>query len=169
MEMVIPKIPQLITQVIGFLIFVWILRKYAWGPILDMLDERRGKIDGDYKAAEKNLAESEDLRGEFELKLTDIKVIEREKVQEAVKRGEEMADGIVGKARVQADDSRAKAEQDIELETQKAQLGLRDSVVNLAIGAAEKVIGERMDNDLHRKLIQEYIDNLPQPGESPNA
>ncbi|MBU8869761.1 MAG: F0F1 ATP synthase subunit B [Gemmatimonadales bacterium] len=169
MEMVIPKIPQLITQVIGFLIFVWILRKYAWGPILDMLDERRGKIDGDYQAAEKNLAESEELRGEFELKLTDIKVIEREKVQEAVKRGEEMAGGIVGKAREQAEDSRTKAEQDIEIETQKAQLGLRDSVVNLAIGAAEKVIGERMDNELHRKLIQEYIDNLPQPGESPNA
>ena len=169
MEMVIPKIPQLITQMIGFIIFVWILRKYAWGPILDMLDERRGKIDGDYEAAEKNLAESEELRGEFELKLTDIKVIERERVQEAVKRGEELSESIVGKARVQADDTRSKAEQDIELETQKAQLGLRDSVVNLAIGAAEKVIGEKMDNDLHRKLIQEYIDNLPQTGETPNA
>ena len=169
MEMVIPKIPQLITQMIGFIIFVWILRKYAWGPILDMLDQRREKVDGDYKAAEKNLADAEELRGEFELKLTDIKVIEREKVQDAVKRGEEQADGIVSKARMQAEDSRAKAEQDIEVETQKAQLGLRDSVVNLAIGAAEKVIGEKMDTDLHRKLIQEYIDNLPQPGQSPNA
>ena len=168
MEMVIPKIPQLITQVIGFLIFVWILRKYAWGPILDMLDQRRGKIDGDYEAAEKNLAEAEELRGEFELKLADIKVIEREKVQESVKRGEEMADGIVAKARTQADEAKAKAGQDIELETHKAQLELRDSVVSMAIGAAEKVIGERLDGDLHRKLIQEYIDNLP-TGESPNA
>lgn len=168
MEMVIPKIPQLITQVIGFLIFVWILRKYAWGPILDMLDERRGKIDGDYEAAEKNLADAEELRGEFELKLADIKVIEREKVQESVKRGEEMADGIVAKARSQADDARAKAEQDIELESHKAQLELRDSVVAMALGAAEKVIGEKLDGDLHRKLIQEYIDNLP-TGESPNA
>lgn len=168
MEMVIPKIPQLITQVIGFLIFVWILRKYAWGPILDMLDERRGKIDGDYEAAEKNLADAEELRGEFELKLADIKVIEREKVQESVKRGEEMADGIVAKARSQADDARAKAEQDIELESHKAQLELRDSVVAMALGAAEKVIGEKLDGDLHRKLIQEYIDNLP-TGESPHA
>jgi len=169
MEMVIPKIPQLITQVIGFVIFVLILRKYAWGPILDMLDERRGKIDGDYEAAEKNLSEAEELRGEFELKLQDIKVIEREKVQESVKRGEQMADNIVSKARVQADDARAKAEQDIELESQKAQMELRDSVVAMAIGAAEKVIGERLDDDLHRKLIQEYIENLPQTGESPHA
>ena len=91
----------------GFIFFVWILAKFAWGPILDLLDERRDKIDGDYAAAEKNLAEAEQLKGEFELKLADIKVIEREKVQEAVKRGEDMADGIVGKARSQADETAA--------------------------------------------------------------
>ena len=94
MEMVMPKLPQLLTTALGFLFFVWILGKFAWGPILDLLDERRGKIDGDYTAAEKNLAEAEQLKGEFELKLADIKVIQREMVQEAVKRGEDIADGI---------------------------------------------------------------------------
>jgi F-type H+-transporting ATPase subunit b len=166
MEMVIPLLPQLLTQGVGFLILVWILKKFAWGPILDLLDQRRDKIDGDYAAAEKNLAEAEELKGDFESKLTDIKVIEREKVQEAVKRGEELADGIVGKARNQADDIKTKADQDIELESHKAQLQLRDSVVSMAIGAAEKVIGERLDDQLHKKLIEDYINDI---GESPNA
>ena len=169
MEMVIPKIPQLLTQMVGFIILVLILKKYAWGPILDLLDQRRDKIDGDYKAAENNLAEAEQLKGDFELKLTDIKVIEREKVQEAVKRGEDLADGIVGKARHQAEETKQKAEQDIGIEAQKAQLELRDSVVSMAIGAAEKVIGERLDDDLHRKLIQDYINSMGNPGETPNA
>ena len=169
MEMVIPKIPQLLTQMVGFIILVLILKKFAWGPILDMLDQRRDKIDGDYKAAEKNLAEAEQLKGDFELKLTDIKVIEREKVQEAVKRGEDLADGIVGKARHQAEETKQKADQDIGIEAQKAQLELRDSVVSMAIGAAEKVIGERLDDDLHRKLIQDYINSMGIPGETPNA
>ena len=83
-----------------------------------------------------------------------------EKVQEAVKRGEVTADGIVDKARAGADEIRRKADQDIEFEAQKAQIELRDSVVSLAIGAAEKVIGERLDDDLHRKLITEYIEGL---------
>ncbi len=166
MEMVIPKIPQLLTQMIGFIFFVMILAKFAWGPILNMLDERRGTVESDYAAAEKNLSEAEQLKSDFELKLTDIKVIEREKVQEAVKRGEGLADGIVTKARTAADDAKNKAEQDIELETHKAQLELRDSVVTMALGAAEKVIGERLDDDLHRKLIQQYIDSL---GENSNA
>lgn len=173
MEMVIPKIPQLLTQAAGFIILVLILKKFAWGPIIDMLDQRRDKIDGDYKAAEKNLVDAEALKGDFESKLADIKAIEREKVQEAVKRGEELADGIVGKARTQADETKTKAGQDIEIASHKAQLELRDSVVTMAIGAAEKVIGERLDDDLHRKLIQDYIDNIGSnngpAGESPNA
>ena len=169
MEMVLPKFVELGTTAVGFILFVWVLAKFAWGPILDLLDERRKKIEGDYEAAEKNLAEAESLKGEFELKLTDIKVIERERVQDAVKRGEEMADGIVTKARGQADDTRHKAEQDIDMEVQKAQLELRDSVVAMALGAAEKVIGERLDDDLHRKLITEYIDNLGTVGEGPHA
>ena len=160
MEMVMPKLPQLLTTALGFLFFVWILGKFAWGPILDLLDERRGKIDGDYTAAEKNLAESETLKSEFELKLADIKVIQREMVQEAVKRGEDIADGIEKKARSGADETRDKAAQDIELAAQKAQIELRDDVVAMAIGAAEKVIDERLDDDLHRKLITEYIDGL---------
>lgn len=169
MEMVLPKIPQLLTTLFGFLLFVWVLAKFAWGPILNLLDERRKKVEDDYKAAENNLAEAESLKGDFEMKLSDIKVIERERVQEAVKKGEEQATGIVTKARGQADETKHKAEQDIELEAQKAQIELRDTVVSMAIGAAEKVIGERLDDDLHRKLIQDYINGLGPAGEGPNA
>ena len=164
MEMVMPKLPQLLTTAVGFVFFVMILGKFAWGPILNVLDERRGKVEDDYASAEKNLADAEQLKGEFESKLADIKAIEREKVQEAVKRGEELADGIVTKARTNADDTKQKAAQDIELEAHKAQIELRDSVVTMAIGAAEKVIGERLDDDLHRKLINEFIDNLNPDG-----
>ena len=168
MEMVMPKLPQLLTTALGFIFFVWILGKFAWGPILDLLDERRSKIDGDYTAAEKNLAEAEELKGEFELKLSDIKVIQREMVQEAVKRGEDIADGIQKKARAGAEETRHKAAQDIELDTQKAQIELRDDVVAMAIGAAEKVISERLDDKLHRKLITDYIDGL-NPDTTPDA
>jgi F-type H+-transporting ATPase subunit b len=169
MDMVLPKIPQLLTMAFGFGLFVWVLAKFAWGPIIDLLDERREKIDGDYAAAEKNLSEADALKGDFESKLADIKAIEREKVQEAVRKGEEIADGIVVKARTSADETKRKADQDIDMETRKAQLELRDSVVSMAIGAAEKMIGERLDDDLHRKLINDYIDNLPTSGGAPNA
>ena len=166
MEFVTPNWTNLLTTAVGFLLFVWVLAKYAWGPILNLLDQRRETIQSDYATAEKNLADAETLKGEFELKLADIKTIEREKVQEAVKRGEGLADGIVAKANSEAAARSDKCELDLEIETQKAQLQLRDDVVEMAIGAAEKVIGERLDDDLHRKLIQEYIDSVEVKGDA---
>lgn len=164
MEFVTPNITNLLTTAVGFILFVWVLAKFAWGPILTLLDQRRDTIQGDYAAAEKNLAEAEQLKVEFEARLQDIKAIEREKVQEAVKRGEGLAASIVAKANDDAAVKVAKAEQDIELEVHQANLVLRDSVVAMAIGAAEKVIGERLDDDKHRQLIQQYIDSIGSTG-----
>lgn len=159
-----PNWPQLLTTVVGFLLLVWIMRKFAWGPILDLLDQRREKIESDYKAAERELVSAEALKADFETKLSEIKVIERERVQEAVKKGEQLADGIVTKARAEVDQSKAKSLADLEMEARKAQKQLRDDVVDLAIGAAEKLIGERLDDDKHRQLIQRYIDELALDG-----
>jgi F-type H+-transporting ATPase subunit b len=159
-----PNWPQLLTTVVGFLLLVWIMRKFAWGPILDLLDQRREKIESDYKAAERELGSAEALKADFETKLSEIKVIERERVQEAVKKGEQLADGIVTKARAEVDQSKAKSLADLEMEARKAQKQLRDDVVDLAIGAAEKLIGERLDDDKHRQLIQRYIDELALDG-----
>lgn len=164
MDFVTPNITNLLTTAVGFLIFVWVLAKFAWGPILNLLDARRQKIEGDYAAAEKNLAEAEGLKGDFEAKLHDIKVIERERVQEAVRRGEGIADGIVDKAHSDAATAVAKAEREIEIEAHKAQLELRDSVVALAIGAAEKVIRTKLDDTMHRKLITEFIEDVEKRG-----
>jgi F-type H+-transporting ATPase subunit b len=155
-----------LTTVAGFLVLMWIMKKFAWGPILDLLDQRREKIEQDYSTAEKELSEAETLKADFETKLSDIKVIERERVQEAVKKGEELAGGIVTKARAEMDQAKTKGLQDLEIETRKAQKELRDDVVELAIGAAEKLIGERLDEPKHRQLIQQYIDEL---GEQPHA
>jgi F-type H+-transporting ATPase subunit b len=161
-----PNIPQLLTTIVGFLILVWIMKKYAWGPILDLLDQRREKIETDYAAAEKELSEAEALKADFETKLSEIATIQREKVQEGVKRGEDLAANIVARAREDMDQARHKGMQDLEIETRKAELQLRDDVVEIAIGAAEKLIGERLDDAKHRQLIQQYIDQL---GETPHA
>ena len=166
MDMVIPKLPQLLTTLVGFLLMVWILSKYAWGPILDLLDQRREKIEKDYTDAEQTLESAKGLEAGFEAKLVDIKVLERERVQEAVKRGEELSDNIVAKARSDAQTTREKGLQDLEIESQKAQIQLRDDVVGMALGAAEKVINAKLDDAEQRRLIQEYIDNL---GELPHA
>jgi len=160
MEMITPNVTQVLTTVVGFLLLVWVMAKFAWGPILDQLDKRRDKIERDYAAAEEQLGEAESLKADFAVKLGEIKTLERERIQEAVKKGEGIAGGIVAEARQQAEVAKAKGRQDLEIEAQKAQVELRDTVVALAIGAAEKLIHERLDDQKHRQLIEQYIDHI---------
>jgi F-type H+-transporting ATPase subunit b len=155
-----------LTTIIGFLVVVAILKKYAWGPVLDLLDERRETIRKDFADAKTARTDAEEIKQDFELKIGEIKVIERERIQEAAKAGENLADRIKTEAQDKAEATLTKARTDIEVESQKAQVELRDSVVELAIGAAEKLLNEKLDDETHRRLISEYIDNL---GETPNA
>jgi len=155
-----------LTTIIGFLIVVAILKKFAWEPILNLLDERRETIRKDFADAETARTDAEEIKHDFELKIGEIKVIERERIQEAAKAGENLASRIKTEAQDKAEATLSKAQTDIEVETQKAQVELRDTVVDLAIGAAEKLLNEKLDDETHRRLISEYIDNL---GETPNA
>ncbi len=155
-----------LTTIIGFLIVVAILKKFAWEPILNLLDERRETIRKDFADAETARTDAEEIKHDFELKIGEIKVIERERIQEAAKAGENLASRIKTEAQDKAEATLSKARTDIEVETQKAQAELRDTVVDLAIGAAEKLLNEKLDNETHRRLISDYIEDL---GETPNA
>ena len=105
--------PVLLTTVLGFLIVVWILRRFAWNPILDLLDARRDKIRADFAEAEGARSDAEKLKGDFEVKISEIKVLERERIQEAAKQGEELAGRIREEAQGKAEASLAKARTDL--------------------------------------------------------
>jgi len=154
------------TNIVGFVIVVLVLRKYAWGPILGMLDERRDKIAGDFAEAESARTSAEKIKGDLEAQLAEIKILEREKVQEATRRGEELAEKIRSEADAKAHALVEKAHHDIEMETRKAQMGLRDQVVDLALRSSEMLLKKELDDETHRKLIRDYIDGL---GEMPHA
>lgn len=153
-------IALLITNIVAFIIFFLVLKRFAWGPLLSMLDQRRDKVQGDYEAAEQELQKAEDLRGEFDVKMGQIKDIERERVQEAVKRGEAIANSLEKDAREKAGDFLSKAEGDLDREVATARLQLRKQTVDMAIAAAEKVIKEKLDDAKHRKMIEDFIQQL---------
>jgi len=158
--------PVIGTNILGFVIVVLVLKKNAWGPMLDMLDARRDKISADFTEASTARSDAESIKSDLELQLVEIKSVEREKIQEAVEKGEDLAEKIRTEASTKATATLEKAQNDIEVETQKAQMGLRDQVVDLAMKSSEMLLKKELDDDTHRKLISDYIDSL---GEMPHA
>lgn len=150
----------LFTNVLAFLIVLYVLRKYAWGPIMAMLDARKDKIKADYDAASGKLDEAEQLRLDYDAKLAEIKALERERLQEAVKRGEDIAGKLEQEARGKAGDFLGKAEAELDREVVAARLDLRKQVVDMSIAAAEKLIHEKLDDAKHRQLVESFIQDL---------
>jgi len=153
-------IALLATNIVAFLIFFFVLKKYAWGPLLAMLDARRDKIQADFDAADTELKSAEALRAEFDAKMVEIKEIQREKVQEGVKMGEGIAADLEKNARVKVAQYTEKAEADLDREVRAARMDLRETTVDMAIHAAEMVVKEKLDDQKHRQLIEDFITRL---------
>lgn len=154
------RIDILITQIIGFLIVLWVLKRYAWGPILGMLEERRARIASEVQTSERLRQEAEKLRGEYENQLRTIEAQARQRIQEAVAEGQKVADEIRATAHNEAQAITRKAKESLELEYKKARVELRAEMVNTALGAAELLVREKLDSQEHRRMVDRFLNEL---------
>lgn len=146
-----------LTQAVGFLIVVWLLKKYAWTAILEFVEKRREHIANELDNIEKTKGEADNLRLKLEQELAAIEDTRREKIHEAVADANSVAADIKEDARKDALKLRDKTAQDIDLELDKANTTLRDRMVDAVIVTAEKVIKERLDSEKHRQLITSFL------------
>ena len=151
---------QVLTQILGFLLMVWILRRYAWGPLLGMLEARREKIAGEFKEADRLKAEALELRGKYEQELRGIDAQARQKLQEAVTEGQKVAAEIMLQAQEDAAQRIERAGDEITREREKAKELVKEQVIRLSMRTAEKILRQRLDDAAHRKLIGEFVDEV---------
>jgi F-type H+-transporting ATPase subunit b len=147
----------IITQAIGFIIVLAILKKYAWGKLLAFVDQRRERIAGEFAEIDRGKEDVERLKKQFETELANIEETRRVKIQEAATEATKLAGDIKDEARQDGVALRQKAEQDIRLELDKANVQLRDQMVTAVITTTEKLIKERLDSDKHKELISDFL------------
>lgn len=148
---------QVLTQIVGFLIFLWLIRKYAWGPVLETLEARRAKIVADLAHAEKEKADAAALKADLDRQLKGIDAQARAKVQEAVDDGQRIAAEIKSDAQAQARARLERAEADIQGERLKAQKALQQDIAQMAVTGAEKILRKKLDEGEQRRLVAEFI------------
>jgi F-type H+-transporting ATPase subunit b len=154
------EIPQIITHGIGFLIALWILRRFAWKPLLALLEERREKIKGSFDEIDQKQEAADKLNEEYQQKLRDIDAEARKRLTAAVNEGEKIAGRIKEDAREEAKQMISKAKDELERDVAKARVALKEALVALALTATEKIIFERLDDTKQRELVGRFIDDL---------
>lgn len=155
------EIGQIVTHIIGFLIAVFLLKKFAWKPLLSILEERRSKIKSEFDNIDKEKKKVDDLLSDYETKLKEIDSLARVKIQEAAREGQKLANEIKENARRDSKEILTRAREEIQRDVDKAKVQLKNDLVNMTIRAAEKLIKEKLDEESDRKLIAEFIDSVP--------
>lgn len=151
---------EILTHLLAFVIFIFILKKLVWAPLLKTIDERRAKIDGDFKKAEELQKEADETREKYETQLKEIADKARAEMQKAIDEGKRISHEIQQKAREDAEALLERAKQNAEIELANARKQLRKDVVELTLAATERVLREQIDRAAHQKHIDKYIDDL---------
>jgi F-type H+-transporting ATPase subunit b len=146
---------------ITFLLLLAVLAKFAWGPIVKMLAERERTIREAIEAAKKERAEAERMFAEQKHSLAQAQREAAELAKRNQQEVEVMRQELTARARKEADELVATARRQIEEEKVKAVADLRAQVADLAIDAASRLVKVSLDDAAQRKLVEEYIAQLP--------
>jgi F-type H+-transporting ATPase subunit b len=154
----------LISQIVNFVLLLVILRVFLYKPIVNMLDKRREKIRTDLEEAENARSQAEAAKQEYEKQVEEAREERRSILAQAREQADKMREETLDKARVEAQDLVAKTEDEMETLRRQALAGAQDEIVELAMAAAGKVVGEALDAKAHRRLIQEFIAEVGELG-----
>ena len=151
---------SIIIQGVGFLILLFILKKYLFGKISAMLKERSEGVKNTYAKIDLEKAEAERLKIEYQKKLSEAEAEVVKRIQEAVKEGEHISAGIIQRAQQEVESIRAKAQESIEQERKKALADIRNQVVTLSIMASSRIIQQSITQQTAEKLVDGLIEEI---------
>jgi F-type H+-transporting ATPase subunit b len=150
----------MIWTVVCFLITLFVLKRYAFGPIQSMLDERRDRIRRSIEEADKARVEARKLLEEHRALIGEARGQAEEILSEARKVADSQRQRV--KEETEADRQRRLEEtkRQIEAETHRALEQIRTEVADLTLIATAKVTGKVLDDSDHRRLIEDAIKDL---------
>ncbi|MBI4003415.1 MAG: F0F1 ATP synthase subunit B [Candidatus Omnitrophica bacterium] len=151
---------QVVSQAISFIVLLWLLRRFAWRPLLTILDERRRHIETTLQDVASKKTELEQLQAAYAQRLAKIDDEARVKIQQAVLEGKRIAIEVQEEARAQAQVILAKSKETVELELAKAKVTLRDQVADMTVEAVERVLQQKLDAKTDRALVERALDEL---------
>ena len=150
-------IPEILTQLVAFLLVFWILKKYAFGAVFKILEERRDVISSDLAAAENKKRELEGLKLDYERRMQKIEQESRAKIQEAIQDGQRIAGEIRVKAHDDAVTQVDRAKREIAQEIQKAKSEMRRQIIVLSTQIAEKLIAKNLTDAENERYVESIL------------
>ena len=157
-DLLLPKMGEFIPALVGFVVIFVVLAKFAWPKVLANLDAREAKISDDIAAAEKTRTEANEQLEQYKAKLAHAQADADAIIDEARGTAQKAKEHIVDDANKQASDILARGRAALESERRAALVDLTDTVADVSVNAAAKIIDKNLDTEAQRKLVEKYLD-----------
>ena len=161
MELITPGLGLVFWMVLSFSVILFILKKFAWKPILKALKERENTIDTALKSADKAREEMEHLKADNEKIIKEAKNVRDNLLKEA----RQVKDKIISEAKQKANSEAniiiADAKRQIENEKEAALDEIKNQIAGFSVEIAEKILKKKLEKTKDQKdLINELIDEI---------
>ena len=149
------------STLVLFALFAFVLGRFAWKPLLEIIEDREKTVREQVEGAEKANAEAQALLAQQREKLREVGREREEMIAQARKEAEQVRVDLVGRARADAEQILARAKEQIEREKSQAVLEVRTMVADIAIEAASRIVKSSLTPEAQKKLVSDYIASLP--------
>lgn len=150
----------LVAQVLSFLVLFYILRRFAWNPLMNMMEERRNFIESNIAQAEQERQQAEQIKREYQEEMRKARQEAQEVIAKATKLSEERSAEILAGAHEEAEKIKKSALADIERERDLAIAQVKAQVADLSVSVAEKIIRKNLDVKSQEDLIEQFIQEV---------
>lgn len=151
-----------VWSLVTFVVFLWVLKKYAWGPLIEGLNKRETGVLDNIAGAEAARFKAEKMLAEHAAKLDKVQDEVREILAEARRDAEHTKSDILATAQKEAEATRVRAVQDIERARDQALDDLFLHMGRCVREATETVIGRALTGADNERLIEEALSGFAQ-------
>ena len=151
---------QLLFTLVNLVIDYFILKKFLYQPVKRMFAQRQAEVEDTYKKADEANADANSLKQQYEQKMATAKEEADAIVRSATGRAQLRSDAMIPEARQNASEIIRRADEQAAIEKKQALNEVKNQIADLALQAAENVIHKELDADSHRKMIDEFIENV---------
>ncbi len=156
-----PDLGLLFWMLLGFLVIFFVLAKYGFPAITNMVEERKKYIDESLKKAHEASERLENIKQEGESILQEAREKQAQILKEAAETREAIIQNAQDKARSEGARLISEAKAEIESEKQQAISDIRAQVADLSVQIAEKVLRDKLSSDAEQmKMIDRLLDDV---------
>src|SRR5690606_6144862 len=149
-----------VITIIAFLLLLWLLNKYAFGPLFGVMEKRRELIKEQMNAAETSRNAAEAAMAEQKAALDEARKEAYAILEQARATSSKQAEEIVSSAKNEATRLKDEALKDIESEKNKAISALRTEVGGISVQIASKIIEKQVDEKSQEEIVNKYLNEV---------